>query len=121
MARWLLHRMRMWDVRTANGVDAYAANSRYVAQRIRKTYGRTASVIYPPVRVPAAFSPVRKQNYFFTASRLVPSKNLRQLSKHFASCHAITSSVAGDGPDHASWRPRLVQTFTLSALSTIMN
>ncbi|MBV8526021.1 MAG: glycosyltransferase, partial [Acetobacteraceae bacterium] len=39
-ARWLLHRLRLWDVRTANSVDVFVANSRYIARRIYKTYRR---------------------------------------------------------------------------------
>jgi hypothetical protein len=49
LARALLHRMRIWDVRTAHGPDAMLANSNFVAKRIKKVYGRDARVIYPPV------------------------------------------------------------------------
>lgn len=47
IARLILHYMRMWDVRTANGVDDFVTNSHFVARRIRKTYQRHAEVIYP--------------------------------------------------------------------------
>ncbi len=43
-ARAVLHYIRLWDVRTAHGVDEFVANSHYVARRIRKTYGREAVV-----------------------------------------------------------------------------
>ena len=36
LARWILHYVRIWDSRTPNGVDAFMANSRFVARRIRK-------------------------------------------------------------------------------------
>ena len=52
LIRMLLHRLRLWDTRTANGVDAYAANSYFVAKRVKKAYGKDARVIYPPVNVP---------------------------------------------------------------------
>jgi glycosyltransferase involved in cell wall biosynthesis len=48
-ARWLLHKMRLWDVRTAHGVDQFIAISHYIARRIHKTYRRDSVVIYPPV------------------------------------------------------------------------
>ena len=51
IARVMLHYLRLWDVATANRVDAFVANSRYVARRIWKTYRRSADVIYPPVQV----------------------------------------------------------------------
>jgi len=47
IARYLLHRMRIWDVRTSNGVDHFIAISKFVARRIRKVYGRESRVIYP--------------------------------------------------------------------------
>ena len=47
--RWLLHKIRMWDYRTANGVDHFVANSQIIARRIKKDYVREADVIYPPV------------------------------------------------------------------------
>ncbi|MBL4606531.1 MAG: glycosyltransferase, partial [Pseudomonadales bacterium] len=40
LARWQLHKIRLWDYRTGAGVDYYAANSRFIAKRIRKIYGR---------------------------------------------------------------------------------
>ena len=51
MAKWLLHKMRLWDYRTSNGVDHFIANSHFIARRIKKVYGRDADVIYPPVDV----------------------------------------------------------------------
>ncbi|PMC11580.1 hypothetical protein CJ207_27590 [Klebsiella aerogenes] len=46
MAKLILHKMRMWDYRTANGVDHFIANSHFIARRIKKVYGREADVIY---------------------------------------------------------------------------
>jgi hypothetical protein len=51
IAKWMLHKMRIWDYRTAAGVDHFVANSKYIARRIRKVYGRHADVVYPPVDV----------------------------------------------------------------------
>ena len=48
LARMILHYIRMWDMRTANGPDEIIANSAFIQRRIRKTYGRSAHVIYPP-------------------------------------------------------------------------
>lgn len=36
LAKWLLHKIRMWDYRTANGVDHFIANSQFIARRIKK-------------------------------------------------------------------------------------
>lgn len=49
LAKYLLHKIRQWDYRTANGVNHFIANSQFIARRIHKVYGRTADVIYPPL------------------------------------------------------------------------
>jgi len=41
--------LRAWDVATSAGVDAFVANSDFVAARIDRLYGRSARVIPPPV------------------------------------------------------------------------
>ncbi len=51
LVKYFLHKIRLWDVNTANRVDYYIANSYYVARRIKKIYGKNAKVIYPPVDV----------------------------------------------------------------------
>jgi len=52
-ARWVLphvaEALRAWDVATAPRVDHFVADSRYVAGRIRRYYGRESEVILPPV------------------------------------------------------------------------
>ena len=98
-ARLLLHRIRLWDVRTAHSVDGYMANSHFVARRIRKTYGRVAEVIYPPVSVPRTLTPCVKENYFLAASRLVPYKNIRAIIEAFKLLPNERLVVAGDGPE----------------------
>jgi glycosyltransferase involved in cell wall biosynthesis len=104
-ARLLLHRMRLWDVRTAAGVDRYVANSRFVARRIHKLYGRQASVIHPPVRVPDEPPCLARQGFFLTASRLVPYKNTRAIVAAFTDLLPRERLVvAGTGPEAARLR-----------------
>lgn len=99
LARAILHWMRLWDTRTAHGVDAYAVNSQFIGRRIGKTYGRTSQVVYPPVDVPAACPAVEKGGYFLTASRLVSYKNTHQVVQAFASLPSERLVVAGKGPE----------------------
>jgi glycosyltransferase involved in cell wall biosynthesis len=100
LARLLLHRMRLWDVRTGPGVDAYIANSHFVGRRIRKVYGRDATIIHPPVAVPVS-PPARRArgDVFLTASRLVPYKNVRTIIEAFNAMPDQKLIVAGDGPE----------------------
>lgn len=41
--------LRRWDRRTAAGVDRFIANSRHIATKVQRFWGREASVIHPPV------------------------------------------------------------------------
>jgi glycosyltransferase involved in cell wall biosynthesis len=102
LARLLLHKMRLWDMRTANGVDAYMVNSHFVGRRVRKIYAKDATVLYPPVNVPA-MPPVSRRpgNYFLTASRLVPYKKVRAIVDAFAALPDQQLIVAGTGPELA--------------------
>jgi len=49
LRRRILAALRRWDVATAGRVDTYLANSSFVADRIRRYYGRPAEVLPPPV------------------------------------------------------------------------
>ena len=98
-ARWLLHRIRMWDARTANGVDAFIANSQFVARRLEKVYRRTSTVIHPPVNS-SAFTPgPAKEDYFLAGSRMVPYKRMPLIVEAFARMPDRRLVVIGDGPD----------------------
>lgn len=99
VVRMLLHRMRLWDTRTANGVNAYAANSAFIARRIKKVYGRDAEVIYPPVSVPPVLNRRPKEDFFLTASRLVPYKNIHAIVSAFEHLPNEQLIVVGDGPE----------------------
>ena len=110
LARYLLHRMRIWDMRTATAVDGYIANSAFVARRIAKLYGRTAAVIPPPVSVSPTLSPPQDHadrdgspdgSYYLAASRLVAYKNIRAIAQAFASMPDRRLVIAGDGPERA--------------------
>jgi glycosyltransferase involved in cell wall biosynthesis len=102
LARWQLHRLRIWDQRTANGVDHMVANSGFIAARIRKIYRREATVIYPPVDV-EAFTPgvagEPKEDFYLTASRAVPHKRMDLIVKTFAGLPERRLVVIGDGPE----------------------
>lgn len=98
LTRWLLHKLRTWDVRTAHGVDAMVANSEFVARRIRKIYGREAQVVYPPVDIDAFTMHRSKEDFYLTASRMVPYKRIDLIVDAFAGMPEKKLVVIGDGP-----------------------
>jgi glycosyltransferase involved in cell wall biosynthesis len=101
LTRYLLHKIRLWDYRTANGVDYFIANSQFIARRIHKVYRREATVIHPPVAT-HKFTPVyTKGDFYFTASRLVPYKQVALIAEAFAQMPQRKLIIAGSGPDEA--------------------
>jgi glycosyltransferase involved in cell wall biosynthesis len=80
LTRWVMpplaHYLRVWDTVSASRVDHYVANSRAVAGRIRRYYGREAEVVWPPVDV-EAFAPVgveERGDYMLMVGELVAYK-----------------------------------------------
>lgn len=103
-ARWMLHRLRLWDVRSSAGVDGFVAVSRYIARRIWKIYRRKSTVIYPPVDVDAFTPGGNKEAFYVTASRMVPYKRIDLIVKAFAAMPQHRLVVIGDGPEAARIR-----------------
>ncbi len=69
------HYLRLWDYATAGRVDYFVANSRFVASRIRKIYGRESTVIYPPVDANSSHVSPTKGDYYLSIGRLVDYKH----------------------------------------------
>jgi glycosyltransferase involved in cell wall biosynthesis len=112
MARILLHFMRVWDARTANGVDHFIAISGFIARRIKRVYGRASTVIYPPVDV-SAFTIGQnsrqpgadrkgEDTFYLTASRMVPYKKMDLIAEAFAKMPSRKLVIIGDGPQMES-------------------
>jgi len=76
LTRYLLHRIRQWDVLSANRVDYFIANSRNTARRIWRCYRRPATVIYPPVNIERFPFLTSKQDFYVTVSRLESYKQV---------------------------------------------
>ena len=100
LAKYFLHKIRLWDASTANRVDHYVANSRYIARRIQKTYGKPSDVIYPPVDVDKFTLREAKEDFYLTASRMVPYKKIDLIVEAFSQTDKKLL-VIGDGPDMA--------------------
>lgn len=99
LAKWVLHKLRIWDARTAHGVDQFIAISRYIARRIEKTYRRDAVVIYPCVDLDFFQMHTDKADYYFTASRHVPYKKIPLIIEAFNQMPDKRLIVMGDGPE----------------------
>ncbi|HEY9086402.1 MAG TPA: glycosyltransferase [Candidatus Tyrphobacter sp.] len=103
IARPIVRRLVEWDRAAAQRPTVLVANSRNVAERIRRYYGRDAEVLYSPVDV-ARFEPgAGSGGYFVVASRLLPYKRI-DLAIRAARLAGVTLLVAGTGPAEAALR-----------------
>ena len=96
--RQVLQWMRQWDQAASSGVTRFVACSRTVARRIRSYYGRSSTVVYPPVDT-RFYCPddSPREDYYLWVSALVPYKRVdlvldavRHLGRPLV--------VIGDGP-----------------------
>jgi len=99
LAKFFLHYLRGWDAQSAQRVDHFVANSQYVARRIKKFYGRSAKVIYPPVDLSMFQAVTQKEGYYATASRFVPYKRIDLIVEAFSKMPDKKLIVIGDGPE----------------------
>ncbi|HYR38357.1 MAG TPA: glycosyltransferase [Methylomirabilota bacterium] len=99
LAAWL----RRWDRRTAAGVHHFVAISRFVADRIRRAYGRPAEVIYPPVDVARFRVEEGPGDFYLVVSALTPYKRV-DLAVAAASKLGRRLVVVGSGPEEARLR-----------------
>lgn len=99
-----LSRLRTWDAASASRVDLFVANSRFVAERIRRYYGRQAEVVPPPVDTgfftpsPAGSPAGEAEPYALMVSALAPYKRVDLAA---AACErlGVELRVVGDGPE----------------------
>lgn len=92
------HYVRQWDYASAARVDHFAASSENAARRIRKYYGRSSEVIYPPVDVEAFSVADSHDDYYLVVSPLVAYKRIDLAVK---ACNALGRRlvVIGEGPE----------------------
>ena len=99
IAKYLLHRIRKWDVGTSNRVNVFIANSNFIKRRIQKVYRRDSFVMFPPVSVDDFSLCKEKDNFYLTASRMVPYKRMDLIIKAFTLMPDKKLKVIGTGPD----------------------
>jgi glycosyltransferase involved in cell wall biosynthesis len=99
----LIRFLREWDKGAARQPDHFVANSKTVAARIERSYGRTAEVIHPPIDLNRFKPSGEQEDYYLVLSRLVSYKNIEIAVK---ACTELNRRlvVIGDGPD----RDRLI-------------
>ena len=107
------HFLRLWDWSASRRPDIMVANSKHVAERINKYYGREARVVYPPVEIRVASGSAhrttltRRTGYFLIVSQLYPHKNIELAIKTFKNLPEFDLVVIGQGPEKR-WLQKLI-------------
>lgn len=94
--------IRHWDIKTLPSVNYFIADSNFVAKRIEKTYQTDAKVIYPPVDTKNFQLNKDKEEFYLTASRLVPYKKIKLIVEAFNLMPEKQLIVIGDGEEYES-------------------
>lgn len=96
--------LRMWDVASSKRVDYFIANSKNVAERIEKHYGRRAHVIYPPVDI-ERFKVGKDEGYYLVVSAFAPYKRIDLAVEAFNRL-GLPLKIAGTGQDYKKIKKR---------------
>lgn len=99
LIRIMLHKLRIWDLASSYRVDLFLTNSSFIGRRINKIYRRTAEVIFGPVALDDFSLETKKDDYYLTASRLVPYKKVELIASAFNAMPDKKLIIIGDGPD----------------------
>ena len=100
---FLMNYIRVWDRMSADRVDEYIANSRFVAGRIKKYYKKDSIVINPPVDIEKFSIDDKKEDYFLMVGRLMTYKRFDIVIEAFNKLN-WPLKIIGRGPDEKRLR-----------------
>jgi len=92
--------IRKWDIATLDRVDYFIADSKFIQERINRTYKRESTVIYPPVDVDKFTLSEHKKDFYLVASRLVPYKKTKLIVEAFNQMPDKKLVVIGKGEEY---------------------
>lgn len=95
--------VRVWDALAADRVDHFIAISHFVAERIRKYYGRGSAVVYPPVDTETFQPSAAVGDRFLVVSRLLPYKRI-DLAIEACNLLRLPLDIVGTGPEEERLR-----------------
>jgi glycosyltransferase involved in cell wall biosynthesis len=98
-ARSFMNYLRNWDLKSADNVNFFIANSYHIAEKIKRIYKRESTVIYPPVDVDKFDVSEKKDDYYLIASRFVPYKKVDLVVEAFNKMSDKKLIVIGSGPE----------------------
>lgn len=95
----LVPRLKKADYEAAQKIDTFIANSDETQKRIKRYYGKSSTIMHPPVDV-ARFEPSRERgDYYVALGRQVPYKRI-DLAVAAATKLSLPLKVFGNGSEH---------------------
>lgn len=104
LAKPALAALRWWDFRAAQKVDVFMANSKFIAERIKKYYKRDSIVLHPPVDTkkfyyrPATSYKLKAKSYYLMAGRFLHYKRF-DLGIEAFNHLKLPLKIVGSGPE----------------------
>ncbi|MEO0087422.1 MAG: glycosyltransferase [candidate division WOR-3 bacterium] len=96
--------LRRWDVKSSERVDFFIADSKNIANKIKKYYQKESKVIYPPVNT--NFYQIlnkKREDFFLIVSALVPYKKISLAIETFNELN-LPLKIIGTGPEEKKLR-----------------
>ncbi len=116
LLRGLFRRWRQWDWIAAQRSDRFLANSRITQSRVESYFGRTSTIVHPPVET-ERFSPGPVGSHYVLVSELMPHKEIDIAVEAFNHLR-LPLVVVGDGPDYRRLRRLAGRTVNLAGRLT---
>jgi glycosyltransferase involved in cell wall biosynthesis len=100
LMRTMRPRLQTWDVISSRRVSQFVAISDHVAQRVRNTYGRQATVVYPPVNWQSFQVSMEHEGYYLVVTAFAPYKRV-DVAIDAANQLGFRLKIIGSGQDEA--------------------
>jgi glycosyltransferase involved in cell wall biosynthesis len=96
--KWFVQWLRRWDVKSSTRVHYFIANSKHIQRRIKSSYNRDSTVIYPPVRISKfALNLAPRKDYYLCLGRFVPYKKIDMVIRAFSRMPDKRLVLIGEG------------------------
>jgi glycosyltransferase involved in cell wall biosynthesis len=98
LVKWSAGLLRKWDLRRTRAIPKLATSCRNMAEEIRRVYGLTPAILYPPVEIPEELPASKGREYYLSVSRLISHKRV-DLAVEACTQTGMKLVVVGDGPE----------------------
>lgn len=113
--------LRQWDICSAQRIDHIVANSNFIARRIRKSWGRSADVVHPPVDVSMFRKSDTVADHYLWVGQMTPYKRADLVADAFTRLELPlvmvgTGELAADIAKRAGGNIRIIERLDYASL-----